>query len=482
VAYRHQGRLHDAVIQINHGLGLKPSLWQGHLHLGIVLHELQRQEEALTSYEQAVNLNPNYAESHWRRGLTLTQLERWEQAIDSFRAALAIDQNLPEIRSNLGFALMKAQLLNEAIQQYQLALEMKETPALHFLMGTAYQNLGLRSQAIFSYKRAIALDPDYSSAQYRLSFLLLLEGDFEAGLKYFERRLTLPEDADWLEPVRKIISGFGMSRYWQGQAISGSRLTVITEQGLGDSLMMLRYLPLLKNATGISKLVVVCDAALESIIQNISGIDKLVVKPTDITDDQFDWYCTTMSLPFAFKTRLGNIPTSPYLQIPGPQRERFYDRLRALPGLKVGLAWAGNSRLDTDSIRSIPLMKLASLLSIEGITWVSLQKGNSSRQLRDIDVPVHDWMEECQTLEDTAALMEGLDLVITVDTSIVHLSGAIGRPTWLLNRYETEWRWLLEREDSPWYSSLRIFRQPIAKDWDSVITRVADELRLLVRA
>jgi hypothetical protein len=247
--------------------------------------------------------------------------------------------------------------------------------------------------------------------------------------------------------------------------------------------MMLRYMPLIK-ARGAGTLTVCCEPSIARLVRELPGVDAVIPKSPPLTAATFPqdiaWHCSTMSLPFACGTRLTTIPNQvPYLAAPELPVD-LRSRLAALPGIKVGIVWGGNPQLAKDKLRSIPLREFGSLFAIPGISWLSLQKGESAAQLKDGDWPLHDWMDECQDFHDTAALLQGLDLVVTVDTSIVHLAGALARPTWLLNRHESEWRWLLDREDSPWYPTVRIFRQPSRGDWQSVIARLAGELKNLV--
>ncbi len=226
------------------------------------------------------------------------------------------------------------------------------------------------------------------------------------------------------------------------------------------------------------KVCVVCDEQLVKIVQGVPGVDEVRAHPATIYPNEFDWCCSVMSLPLAFGTELSTIPSSANLLVTSEQsRQKWADRLRGLDGLKVGVAWTGNKALAANAIRSIPIETLARLFPIPGIVWVNLQKGEAAGELKGKGWPVHDWMDDAQDLMDTAALIDCLDLVITVDTSIVHLAGVLNRPTWLLNRYDTEWRWHKEREDSPWYPSVRVFRQSMPNDWSGVIGNVAEDLR-----
>lgn len=245
--------------------------------------------------------------------------------------------------------------------------------------------------------------------------------------------------------------------------------------------MMMRYLPLLVKRN-IKRLVVYSHPALKRVFANIPGGNHIDVVP--ITEalpfDAFDLYCPIMSLPYLFKTRLDTIPNKvPYLFIPEEMKQWWRTRLAEITGVKVGLVWAGGKLASTDKNRSILIKKFALLTAMEGVRWVNLQKGQESGQLKELGWDLIDWMDECEDYLETAALVDQLDLVISVDTSVAHLAGALGKPVWLLNRFNSEWRWLLGREDSPWYPSMRIFRQRERGDWHGVIKQVADVLMKL---
>jgi ADP-heptose:LPS heptosyltransferase len=235
--------------------------------------------------------------------------------------------------------------------------------------------------------------------------------------------------------------------------------------------MMLRYLPLLK-ARGVGKLAVYCDAPLARLVRNIGQVDEVISATDPLPVGRFDLQCPIMSLPLAFGTRLESIPRQvPYLQVP------VQKRLADVPRPHIGLLWAGGPLYPRNHLRSIRLERFAPLMKIPVLHFVSLQKGDEAAQLAATKWPIIDRMDECLDLFDTAALVEELDLVIGIDSAVAHLTGALGKPMWLLNRFESDWRWLLEREDSPWYPTIRILRQPRPGDWDSVIARSAVDLR-----
>ena len=269
---------------------------------------------------------------------------------------------------------------------------------------------------------------------------------------------------------------------WHGEDGAGKALLVWTDQGFGDMLMFMRYLRLLKRR-GFAKLIVQCETPLVRIVRTLSGVDEVVSREAPVPFGHFDLHCPMSSLPLAFATRLDSIPREvPYLSVPGAMTEEWARRLEGVGPLRVGLVWAGRREFPKDALRSIRLERFAPLFQIGGAAFVSRQKGDEAAQRTHTGWPIRDWMDECDDLLDTAALMEQLDLVIGVDTGIVHLAAALGRPTWLLNRFESEWRWMLDREDCAWYPTLRIFRQREPGAWDEVLRRVADALGSFVAA
>jgi len=476
------GRLQEAKELLQSAVILKPSLWQGHYQLGLVLNQLGQFQLAADSLCRSVELHPDFPDCHWQLGLSLAKQGKWSDAVKAFGTASLPDDQFQEMHANYGFALMRTQQFQDSLHHLNIAIKLGETSDLHLVAGAIYEQLSMKPEAELSFQNAVRLDPDNPEINIERAYDVLLQGDYLKGFSQYEKRLKLRVHYEWTIPIKYAIENFGTDRYWQGQDLTGSSMLILREQGLGDSIMMLRYIPLLKKLKGAAKLSVECDPAMQRIYESVPEIDEVVVKRDDIRIAAFDWYCLDMSLPYLFQTELNNIPSAPYLSIPEQHRSKWSERINALEGCKVGIVWSGNSRYGVDSIRSIALEKLIPLFSIAGIAWISLQKGEATNQLKQANLPVHDWMDDCNDLMDTAALIDHLDLVITVDTSMVHLAGAIGRPTWLLNRHKTDWRWLLDRADSPWYSSVRIFRQTTHNDWESVIENAAQELRLKLQS
>lgn len=463
---------------------LKPTLWQARFNLGLLAEETNRREDAITHYQHVLGLHPPYMETaswpevHWRLANIYASQERYAEALPLAEAVVAHDPSWTEMQLNTGVTLSKLGRHEEALSRYKqvVTIEPENVRATH-LLGTAYQALHDWGEAQACYARVLALDPGNPDVKMDLALLLLLLGDYANGWALHEKALPDVHRNNPDVDSQIFRRTFKPEKYWHGEALDGKALLIWTEQGLGDTLMLIRYLPMIR-ALGVGEIRVCCEAPLVRIVAALPEVTETIPKQKANTSIKFDRHCSILSLPFVCGSRLDNLPLPPYIIIPEVQQLRWKERLSSLPGLKVGLAWGGNRMLPKDRQRSIPLAEFQPLFDLPGITWINLQKGEPAAQLKEIETPLIDWMDQCQDFQDTGALMEALDLIISVDTSIIHLAGALGRPAWLLNRHESEWRWLLDREDSPWYPSLRIIRQPAANDWNSVIARVASDLQV----
>lgn len=336
-------------------------------------------------------------------------------------------------------------------------------------------------EALVCYLQALAIDPDYGDAQWNVAVAALFLGDYATGFTYFEKRFAAGDKAH-MAHLQGVVAMMAGKRCWHGEKLRGENLLVWTEQGFGDSLMFLRFLAKFERPRD-GRLLVACEPELVRTMAALPWVDEVVSKASPLSPDRFDVHCSLLSLPHRFGTTLATLPNAvPYLAVPAAMKQQWRARLSACAGLKVGLAWAGGKELASDALRSLALLAFAPLTELAGIRLVSLQKGEPARQLAASGWPVIDWMDECADFLDTAALVDNLDLVISADTAVAHLAGALGKPVWLLNRFDSEWRWMLGREDSPWYPSMRIFRQPVPHDWGSVMARIARELESLAAA
>ena len=471
LAYAACGRRSEAVAAYNQALSLKPDYTDALNDLGNVLREQGRFVEAQTCFERALEIDPCSTAILNNLGLTFFRLGRLDEAVTAYRKALALQSDLPEVISNLGQVLRLQNKLEESMTCYEQALALRpDFPEALANLACTFSDSRRHSEALPLLKRAVDLKGDLGDIHLNLAMVLLALGRFEEGWREFEWRWQNAE----LAPMRKMYT----QPLWKGEAAEGRSLLLWVEQGFGDTIQFCRYVPLVA-ARGLRVLLRV-EPPLVRLLRPLQGVEQIV--RTDEAVPVTDLQCPLMSLPRVFDTRLENIPAEvPYLV---PDREAVLAWKRKIfrgPGdrLKVGLVWAGSSRRNLpllaaiDRRRSIAPEMLMPLLDVEGVRFYSLQKDGPPAPA---GFGLIDYMGDCLDFADTAALIANLDLVISVDTSVVHLAGALGKPVWVLNRFDSCWRWLIDREDSPWYPALRLFNQDRPGDWEGVIVRVLAEL------
>ena len=443
---------------------------------GAALVALRRYAEALAPLERAIESLPGEAEAHIQRAVALLNLERHAEAVESFDRALALRPDVPEVLNNRGIALTATRRLPEALGSFIRSAVIDATNFdTHINLGIVFKTLGRHREAAASFDRALALKPTDSSARFALAFLYLSLGEFGLGWPLYEARFDVPELGN---PRRR----FSVPR-WQGsEPLTGRTLLVHAEQGLGDVMQFCRYLPLLaaQGATIVFEVM----PSLKALLRTLPGPIHIIGRGEPVP--AVDYFCPLLSLPHALETRVDTIPARvPYLAAEPERVARWQERLRALPGLRVGLAWQGNPKVEKliwARGRSLPLAALEPLTELPGVSLVSLQKGPGCEQLARVPFAKrivelgNDLDSGPDAFLDTAAVMASLDLVVSSDTSIVHLAGALGRPVWTALSLSPEWRWLLERNDSPWYPTMRLFRQPTDGDWGAVVTAMARAL------
>ena len=467
---RHEaGRLHEAEQLYRQILAQQPEHAGAMQFLGVIANQVGRNDIAVGLIRRAIGLNPNVAEAYNNLGNALKDQGQLDEAIAAFRQALALNPNLPEAHNNLGSALKDQGQLDEAIAAYRQAIALRPTYAdAHNNLGNALKDQGQLDEAVAAFRQAIALKPDYAEFHFNLSLSLLTSGDFQQGWEEHEWRWKCKE---FPTPARNF-----PQPQWDGCPLEGRTLLLHTEQGHGDAVQFIRYLPLVEQRGG--RIIIECQAELQRLIRPIAGRCQIVVsgQPLPI----FDLHCPLLSLPRVFGTNLDNIPNNvPYLRADAEDAGRWQRRLADhSPLVKVGLGWAGSPAHRNDCNRSMKLATLAPLGQVPGARFFSLQKGEAAAETKTppAGMELVDWTQELKDFADTAALIANLDLVIAVDTAVVHLAGAMGKPVWTLLPFVSDWRWLLERQDSPWYPSMRLFRQPRIGDWDGVITRVVEAL------
>ena len=477
LSHHQSGRFTEAKRAYMQVLSAEPENFDALHLLGVLAHQSGKHDLAVELIEKAVAQNDRHAIAFNNLGEAYKGLKRLDQAERCYRRALDLNPDLAEVCSNLGNALKGLGRLEEAAELYRRALAIKpEFTLAHFSLGHLLKDLGQLDDAQASFQAALALKPDFADASKELATLQLLRGDYRQGLSFFEQSSATgagSPSATRRECLRQLQ---GKER-WQGESLEGRRLLLVSEQGAGDNLMMMRYLPLLKER-GPKGLIIWATPHLARLFLSVGGLEVIpMTKP--LAPESFDLYCHMMSLPQLFQTSLETIPAEvPYLGLPAQVKEQWRARLSEVHGAKVGLCWAAGKLSGTYTRRSIELTRFLPLRDVADLQLVNLQKGKEADQLQGLDWDVLDCLGECQDFLDTAGLIEQLDLVISVDTSVAHLAGALGKPVWLLNSFESEWRWMLERNDTPWYPSMRIFRQKQRGAWDGVLSEVAEQLAL----
>jgi Flp pilus assembly protein TadD len=443
------------------------------IELALEHHREGRLDLAEALYRSIVQADPAHADALHGLGLIALHRDDYAGAVDLIEDAVKLDPANAIFASNLATAYQRLGAPERARECSERALRLDATLfAAHNNLGDALAALGDGAGAQACYRTALELAPSSHQARLNLALATLMRGDYAAGLALYEARFDVGSGAE----ARRVLAKLDGIARWRGQALAGKRILVWTEQGLGDTVMTMRYLSLLKER-GASRVAVCCEPELARLVQHVPCVDE-VFSDLDSADwpSRFDVHSPTMSLPLAFGTAPDTIPRrTPYLNVPEPLVRKWAETLSALPFPRIGLVWAGGKQSAADADRSIALASFAPLLARRRMSFVSLQKGPGASQLVRGRHRIADWMDACEDLLDTAALICGLDLVISVDTAVAHLAGALGKPLWLLNRRSSEWRWMLERSDTPWYPSARIFRQR-AGGWAPAIDEVGAAL------
>lgn len=473
IALKHLGRTEAAERELRRSLALQPDLVEALNSLGNILSDSGRQEEAIACYRQAISLRRDYAEAHYNLGMALRDLDRLTEAQSCFERTVALDPMCAEAHNDLGNTHLRNYQLKQAIDCYRRAI------GIHSRYDSAYNNLGSAllaqqhlDEAIAAYRQAVRLNPENAEAHFNLSMALLLTGNFREGWSEFEWRWRTARLS--LRPLAQPL--------WDGSDLEGRTLLLHAEAGLGDTLQFIRYAPLIARRGG--RVIVECQPPLKRLLTRMDR--GIVVFTRGESLPPFDVHAPLMSLPKLFSTTLETIPSdTPYLTVYPDESALWRERLAANPGFKVGLVWSGDPRKHdpecrrVDQRRSLLLAAYQPLAKTPGVQFYSLQKGEAAEQTRQppTGLSLIDYTDSLQDFADTAALVANLDLVISVDTSVAHLAGALRKPVWLLSRYNGCWRWLTERIDTPWYPTMRIFRQETPGYWDDVMLNVAANLR-----
>jgi len=463
------GHHEQAAASYDKALAIDPAHGKAMNNRGVALAALDRHEEAIASFDQALAIRPDFTEALINRGLTLVDLCRHDEAVVDFDRALTIDPGHAEALFNRGTALVSLNRPEQAIVSFDQALAIRPHWADAVSnRGMALVNLNRQLDAIATFRRATAIEPDHPEASCNESLAWLRLGEFRRGWAKYEARWASRE-------LRSQRRAFAQPRWLGGELPRGRTILLHAEQGLGDTIQFARYAPLVARSG--AQVILEVQPPLETLMSSLGGISVITSRGKPLP--QFDVHCPLLSLPLAFGTELDTIPADvPYIVAPEARLAKWRDRLGQPRSPHLGIAWAGSSTNRNDHNRSIALARLAPIWSIPGIEFVSLQKeiGGNERELLRGNAQITHVGDELEDFADTAAVISLLDLVISVDTSVAHLAGAMARPLWLLLPFAPDFRWMLDRDDSPWYPTARLFRQPSIGDWNRVLARVRREL------
>lgn len=469
------GHLDEALQSIKRAIQLQFNHAEAHQHCGNVLQAMGQLNEAIHHYQQAILLKSDYAEAYNNLGNVLQMLQRFDDAIQNYKKALQLKPDFAAAYSNYASTLHHLQEFDQALQAYDQAIQFNPQDAYtYYNKANTLRDLNRINEAIDYYEHAIQLRPDFADAYWNKSLAKLLLGEYQEGWALYEWR--------WNRPIKKNTYKQFTQPLWLGESACRDKTILIhAEQGLGDTIQFCRYIPLLADQG--AKIIFQVQAPLQRLLKNFAAI------ATIITNDDpcltYDYQCPLLSLPLAFKTTLSAIPVSiPYLYSEPEKAAYWKNKLGQYKKFRVGIVWSGGFRADQPDVwavnarRNIPLDKFT-CLNLPNVEFISLQKGEEAvTQLRELeqslwDGPyIIDYTDELHDFSDTAALIDNLDLVISVDTSTAHLAGALGKPVWILNRFDTCWRWLLNRNDSPWYPTVKLFRQTSFGNWNTVMQNV----------
>jgi tetratricopeptide (TPR) repeat protein len=459
VALDDQGKPDEAVACCRRALELKPHFTEAHYNLGVAWIHQGKLDEAIASYRRALELKPDYAQLHYNLGVALNDQGKLDEAVACYRRALALKPDYAEPSYNLGNALKDQGKPDEAVACYRRALEVKpDYIEAHNNLGAALNDQGKFKEAAACYEQALQWKPDFADAHFNRSVARLRAGDFERGWPEYE----------WRWQTREFPPPSFHQPLWDGQPLEGRTILLRAEQGFGDTLQFIRYAALVKQRG--ARVMVQCQRPLLRLLASCPGVDEAIGQGEDLPAS--DVHASLLSLPGIFRTSLETIPADvPYLFADRESIEHWRRELGPIAGFKIGIFWQGTKK---DPARIIPLSCFGSLAGLRDVRFFSLQKGAGAEELQEAGdrFPIAELGSRLDDFMDTAAVLRNLDLVITCDTAVAHLAGAMGIPVWVALPFVPDWRWLLDRGDSPWYPTMRLFRQDSRGDWQSVFRRI----------
>jgi Flp pilus assembly protein TadD len=446
-----------------------PGLGDAWFVLGVATQLLGKLAESVAYYRNAVRFVPGNAEAWNNMGASLSTLRRPEEAESCLRRALDLEPGYAQAHNNLGNALGAQGRFDEAVASYLRALHFKPDYAEVFdHLGLVLQAQGKLDEAVGWFDKAVERAPSSGTIRMNRALACLQRGDFAQGWTEYEWRFRCRE-----HPI--LAQG---KPFWDGSPLSGRRVLLWAEQGLGDSIQFIRFATAVAERGG--HVIVSCPESLTTLLATCPGVNEVFAQGSPLPE--YECHVPLMGLPRIFETTMETIPAQvPYLTADPAAVARWHDELGPVSGLKIGIAWQGNPDHKKDRQRSFRLDRFEPLSRIDGVHLFSLQKGFGTEQLAEVAgrFPVVDLGGRLNSFADTAAVIRNLDLLITPDTALAHLAGALGVPVWVAVQFSSDWRWLLEREDTPWYPTMKLVRQRRWDNWDEVFERIARDLHRL---
>jgi tetratricopeptide (TPR) repeat protein len=469
VALAQRNQLDEAVASLEQALRLKPDYVEAYNNLAITLGDTGRHEEAVAHLNRALQIRPDYADGLINLGRELGELGRKAEAVVYLRQAARLKAQSAQAHNILGLALADLGRFSEAEAAYEAALRLEPKNAdVLTNLGSAYKEQGRLDEALACYEMALWFEPDAASIHWNRALARLQMGDYERGWPEYE----------WRWRRRNTVARPFTQPRWDGAPLCGRTILLYSEQGLGDTLQFVRYAALVRERGGT--VVLECPGMLRPLLSSCPGVDRIVAEGA--APPAFDVQIPLLSLPAVFGTTVATVPARiPYLAADPALAERWGSELRHYPGYKIGIAWQGNPNHRWDRHRSFALRRAGPLARLEGVRLISLQQVHGLDQLDNCGgLPIvrlgDDLDGGAGAFMGAAAIMAHLDLVITVDSALAHLAGALGVPTWTVLAGIADWRWMVDRDDTPWYPTMRLFRQPEVGRWEPVFERMAAEI------
>jgi tetratricopeptide (TPR) repeat protein len=500
----HQESFKEAEAACRQAIRLQPDEPGAHNNLANALKGLKKHEEAAASYREALRLKPNFPEAHHNLGLVLMEQKKAPEAIEEYRAAIRLKPDYPDAYASLATALVDQEKIDEGMAAAQEALRLHPgCVTAHWALGVAHLAREQSSEAIRCFEEASRLKADYADPHWARGVALMTQNRAREALAAFGQALRIKPDhpdARFGQSLANLVLGdlgpgfkeyesrtrcqnFGLRKMegpeWDGSPLGGRTILLYAEQGLGDTMQFVRYAALVKQMG--ATVIVECQAALLRLLKRTGGIDRLIGQGSPLP--AYDVQASLLSLPAILHTTSATVPVGvPYVMPDEGLVEQWRQELNSRPGFRVGICWQGNHEHKRDRFRSIPLRQFEPLARLEGVKLISLQVGHGKEQIQELagTFQVADWSDKLNDFMDTASLMKNLDLVLTVDTSPAHLAGALGVPVWVILPFAPDWRWQLERENSPWYPTMRLFRPREPMKWSEVFQRMVPEVQKLL--